>query len=333
VLGERDSAEVALADVVARDSLGVIGTAPRFWVARLHWDRGDSAAAASLRLIAREEPFSYYGVRSRELLGEALGFVPDSTIAPPRPGSFAPARARERVRLLASLGFDVEARAEAVGWIGDTASSVQVLAAAAGAAVAAGFAREAILLGQALHARVGITVAAARAVHPFPYRSVIEAEAAEQCLDPLLMAAIIRQESRFTARVTSRAGARGMSQVMPGTGRQIAQRMGIAGWDADLLFVPDFNVHLGSRFLADRLRVDSFPVYAAIAAYNAGAQRVDRWRLWPEFADPDLLVERVAIAETRNYVKTVYASYQWYRRAYALPTTTPAPASPGPPSP
>ena len=317
VLGDRDSAELALADVVARDSGGALGTAPRFWSARLRWDRGDSTAAAFLRRIAQQEPFSYYGVRARELLGEALGFVPDSAIAPPRPGSFAPARARERVRLLASLGFDVEARAEAVGWIGDTASSAHLLAAVAGAAVAAGFAREAIRLGEAVQARAGITVAAARGVQPLPYRGVIEGEAAEECLDPLLMAAIIRQESRFTAHVTSRAGARGMSQVMPATGRQIAQRMGVAAWDADLLFVPDFNLHLGSRFLADRLRLDAFPVYAAIAAYNAGAQRVDRWRLWPEFADPDLFVERVAIAETRNYVKTVYASYQWYRRAYA----------------
>lgn len=330
VLGERDSAESMLADVIARDSTGALGTAPRFWGARLRWDRGDSTAAAFLRRIAQQEPFSYYGVRARELLGEALGFVPDSALARPRPGSFAPARARERVRLLAAIGFDVEARAEAVGWIGDTAASVHLLAAAAGAVAAAGFAREAILLGQAVQARAGITVAAARGVQPLPFRDVIEGEAAEQCLDPLLMAAIIRQESRFTARATSKAGARGMSQVMPATGRQIAQRMRIADWDAELLFVPDFNLHLGSRFLADRLRVDSFPVYAAIAAYNAGPQRVDRWRLWPEFADPDLFVERVAIAETRNYVKTVYASYQWYRRAYATPITSPAPAPSGP---
>jgi len=333
VLGERDSAEVALADVVARDSAGALGTAPKFWGARLRWEHGDSSAAVFLRRIARQEPFSYYGVRARELIGEALGFVPDSAIAPPRAGSFAPVRARERVRLLASLGFDVEARAEAIGWIGDTASSVQLLAAVAGAASAAGFAREAILLGQAVQARAGITVAAVRAVQPLPYRGVIEGEAAEQCLDPLLLAAIIRQESRFTARVTSRAGARGMSQVMPATGQQLAQWMRIAGWDAELLFVPDFNLHLGSRFLADRLRVDSFPVYAAIAAYNAGAQRVDRWRLWPEFADPDLFVERVAIAETRNYVKTVYASYQWYRRAYATPIAPPVSAPSEPSSP
>jgi len=73
-------------------------------------------------------------------------------------------------------------------------------------------------------------------------------------------------------------------------------------------------------------------LYAAIAAYDAGAQRVDRWRSWPEFTDPDLFVERVAISETRNYVKTVYASYLWYRRAYAAPGGPDAPAAPASPA-
>ena len=73
----------------------------------------------------------------------------------------------------------------------------------------------------------------------------------------------------------------------------------------------------------------ALPVYAAIAAYNAGVPRVDRWRRWPEFPDPDLFVERVAIAETRTYVKTVYASYQWYRRTYAPRGGWP---DPGPPA-
>jgi soluble lytic murein transglycosylase len=172
-----------------------------------------------------------------------------------------------------------------------------------------------------------VSLGVARSLLPFPYRGVIEAEGAERCLDPLLLAAIIRQESRFTPRAVSRAGARGISQVMPATGRELAQRLGIRSWDPDLLFVPDFNLHLGARFLADRFRVDSFPLYAAIAAYNAGSQRVDRWRRWPEFPDPDLFVERVAIPETRNYVKTVYASYQWYRRIYARPAAA-APLAP-----
>jgi soluble lytic murein transglycosylase len=323
--GRADTAGTVFAEVLARDSANLLGTAPRFWAARLRLEAGDGLGLIALRRMAAREPLSYYGLRARELTGDTMDFFVSTALAPPRPRSFPPARARERIRLLASLGFEGEARAEALGWIGDSTASVQLLVAAAGAAGAAGFAREAIRLGEAAQARAGVSVGVARSLLPYPYRGVIEAEAAERCLDPLLLAAIIRQESRFTPRAVSRAGARGISQVMPATGRELAQRLGIRSWDPDLLFVPDFNLHLGARFLADRFRVDSLPLYAAIAAYNAGAQRVDRWRRWPEFRDPDLFVERVAIPETRNYVKTVYASYQWYRRTYARPA---APALP-----
>ena len=90
-------------------------------------------------------------------------------------------------------------------------------------------------------------------------------------------------------------GARGIAQVMPATGRQLAERLRIADFDPDLLFVPDLNIHLGSRYLRDRATTDSFPVYAVLAAYNAGPGRVRSWRRWPEFADPDLFAERIAI--------------------------------------
>jgi len=329
--GRRDSAAIAFAEVLARDTARLLGTAPRFWDARVRFERGDSGGRAVLSRIAAVEPLTYYGVRARNLTNESLGFVADSV--PVLPDSFAvlPVRADERIRLLALAGLEQEARDEALGWAGEPTAPVALLVAAAEAASTAGFAREAIRLGEAARSRTGLSLGAARGILPLPYRGVIYGEAAEACLDPLLLAAIIRQESRFTARAVSRAGARGMAQVLPSTGQRLARRLGITTWDPDLLFVPDFNLHLGARFLHDRLRVDGMPVYAAIAAYDAGAQRVDRWRSWPEFTDPDLFVERVAISETRSYVKTVYASYQWYRRTYAAPGGRRSPAAPDAP--
>jgi soluble lytic murein transglycosylase-like protein len=72
---------------------------------------------------------------------------------------------------------------------------------------------------------------------------------------------------------------------------------------------------------------EALPVYAVLAAYNAGAARVERWRRWPGFGDPDLFVERVALTETRRYVKNVYASYQWYRRTYDRAAGTSSPTA------
>jgi soluble lytic murein transglycosylase len=332
VRGRRDSAAAVLADVVARDDANVLGTAPRYWDARLRLERGDSAGRGALRRIAAKEPLSWYGVRSRRLAGERLDFLPDTL----PPGSAAEelqaARTGTRIRLLMLAGLEQEARDEALGWLGDPAATGRLLAAAAAAAGEAGLGPQAILLGEAARARAGLTAEVARGLLPLPYRGVIDGEAAEQCLDPMLLAAVIRQESRFTPKAVSRAGARGMAQVLPPTGRVLARRLGIRGWDPALLFVPDFNLHLGALLVRQRIRGEVLPEYAAIAAYNIGAPRVDRWRGWPQFRDPDLFVERIAISETRNYVKTVYASYQWYRRLYAAPggRDSPEPSAPPP---
>ncbi len=323
--GSRDSAGVLVADAVRRDTVGALGAGAAYWDARLRFERGDTAAVTALRRIAAAAPTTFYGTRAREVLGDT-DFISDAAIPPPRLGTFPAARARERIRLLTSLGLDAEARAEAVGWAGDSAASTQVLLAAAVAAAEAGYARESIALGEAARARVGLVPGVVRALFPFSFRDVIESEAAEHCVDPLLMAAIIRQESRFDPRALSRANARGLSQIWVPTGQEMVRRLRLGAWDPELLYVPDFNLHLGSRYVSERQTRDSFPVYALIASYNAGPSRVGRWKSWPEYPDPDLFAERVFIPETRDYVRTVYASYVWYRAAYP-----PAAAAGGPP--
>jgi peptidoglycan lytic transglycosylase len=327
--GEHESAWVHVALAVRADTAGVLGLGPRYWRLRLALETGDSGAGQQLRLLARQFPFEFYGVRAREILGDT-DFLVDTVLDAPRPGSFAPARARERVRMLAALGLDAEARAEATGWARDSAVSVRVLLAAAQAAAEAGYARESILLGEAARARAGVLRGVAQALYPLPYRAVIVGEADEYCVDPLLFAALIRQESRFEPRAVSPAGAYGMSQVMPATGQFMAAQLHLGPWNREMLFVPDFNLHLGARYLYEREVRDSLPPLPLLASYNAGTGRVARWRRWPEFGDPDLFAERVTIVETRDYLKTVYASYVWYRYAWS---SAPAPGSAPPPLP
>lgn len=315
VAGRLDSARAGMVEVLARDTAHRIGRAPRYWAARLGLERGDSLAPAQLAVLAAEEPTGYYGVRARELLGDSLHLAPDT--APPPPADAFPAtRVRERIALLVRAGLETEARAEALGWLKDPRAPVSVLLAAAGAAAEAGYAREAIQLSEAARKRAGLSLPVGLGLFPLPYRPVIEAEAAEQCVDPLLMAAIIRQESRFEPAARSRAGARGLSQVLPRTGAELARLLRMGPWNPRLLFVPDFNLHLGARYVRDRLVRDSLPVYALLASYDAGRASVMRERQRPEFNDPDLFVERLSVVETRDYVRSVYAGYQWYRRLY-----------------
>jgi soluble lytic murein transglycosylase len=318
--GHADSAASSVAAVLARGH-GRLARAAGYWAARLAAERHDTRARTQLEAIAAAEPAGYYGVRAHELLGDSGWVAPDSAVPLPPPGSFSPTRARERVRLLAAAGLEAEARAEALAWTQDPGAPTALLLAVARAAEAEGYGREAILLGDAARRRAGLSLEVARALFPFPYRRVIEAEAAEQCVDPLLMAALIRQESRFESAARSRAGARGLSQILPSTGRWMSTRLRLGPWDSRLLQVPDFNLHLGARYLRDRVDRDSLPLHVLLAAYNAGPRRIARWLGWSEYRDPDLFIERLSLAETRDYVRSVYANYEWYRRLYR-----PAPA-------
>ncbi len=316
--GRRDSAASALAALRTEDRGGWVGRAARYWMARIALEHGEPSGAAELHAIAAAEPTGYLGVRARELLGEPLELAADS--APPAAGSrLDPGSVAGRIRLLVTVGLAAEARAEALGWVADTGASQAALAAAGAAAAAAGFGREAVLLGDAARSHGPLTRAVAEAFYPLPWWGVIEGESAEACIDPLLMAAIIRQESRFQSFARSRAGARGLSQMEPRTARDISRRLGLRPWPGPLLDVPDFNLHLGTRYVRERMARGPLPLHVLIAAFNAGAGRLTQWQGWPEFRDPDLFVERLSVSETRDYVRNVYANYAWYRRLYGTP--------------
>ncbi|MGI9625872.1 MAG: transglycosylase SLT domain-containing protein [Longimicrobiales bacterium] len=154
-----------------------------------------------------------------------------------------------------------------------------------------------------------------RVVYPFPYRDMVLSVARERGLDPFLMAGMIRQESAFVADIVSHAGAVGLMQVMPATGRQLARAVGPQGFQDSSLTTPELNIHLGSRFLADLLRrYDDMPL--VLSAYNAGPSRADRWRKFPEAVDPDRFTERIPFAETRGYVKNVTRNRALYEYLY-----------------
>ena len=159
-----------------------------------------------------------------------------------------------------------------------------------------------------------------RLYYPSVHTSVIEAAAADRNLPLPLVQGLIRQESIFEADARSWAGALGLMQVMPATGRQLYRQE--RGHGKPNLLDPAVNVKLGTRYIADMLRMFGGDVVAALAAYNAGPGRVQRWRREMGHLDMDEFVESIPLSEPRDYVKKVLYFKSAYSTLYGLPALT-----------
>lgn len=167
---------------------------------------------------------------------------------------------------------------------------------------------------------------------PRPYWGLIEREARRQELDPYLVAALIRQESRFERDAVSSAGALGLMQLMPATARRLA---GAARLSPSRITDPELNIRLGARYLAELLRRFNGSLEKAVAGYNAGGTRVQGWASQGGVRQTAEFVESIPVTQTREFVYTVLRNYRFYRDLYAAPelpaaaaTTELAPAPP-----
>ncbi len=149
---------------------------------------------------------------------------------------------------------------------------------------------------------------------PLLYRDLLGDYASKRSLDLGWMYGLVRAESAFVEDARSPAGALGLMQVMPATGRETARHIGMKNFNKNKLLQAEFNIPIGSAYLKRMLdRFDGNPVLAT-AAYNAGPHRVKNWLPASGCSAPDVWVERIPFTETRNYVKRVlsYASiYDW----------------------
>lgn len=296
-----------------------------FWAGSTLFSLGRTREGEDLlRELVTRFPLSYYAVRGADLLGE------DFTLPEPAPNDTLPfppylEEALEGVRRLDEMGLD-EGRGHAVDRAGERVGEAEgegerrgdVLLRLALELNGMGLTREGINLGWDVR-RTGRPwdVFLLKAVYPFPFRGLVLAEAQERDLDPHLMAGLIRQESAFWSRARSRADARGLMQVLPSTGRELARSQGPRNLDPDdHLYRPEINMHLGMAFFADLRRRFGARLPILLSAYNAGPTRARRWMAWPEAEQMDRFVERIPFAETRGYVKNVLRNRGIYARLY-----------------
>jgi soluble lytic murein transglycosylase len=142
--------------------------------------------------------------------------------------------------------------------------------------------------------------------YPLRYEAIVRGHARNYRLDPALLAGVIYQESKFRASARSSSGAIGLMQLLPDTAKGIAVHTGGSRFRVSDLDNPEINIRYGSWYL--RHLLDKYgDERAALAAYNAGQENVDRWRAEGK---------GIAFAETRHYVKRVEQLKVLYRRGY-----------------
>ena len=138
-------------------------------------------------------------------------------------------------------------------------------------------------------------------------------------LDPYLVASLIRQESEFNTLAISHANAVGLMQLLPKTGKTVARQVKLKGYSAPQLYTPAVNLELGTRYFKEMVDKYNGQFEYALAAYNAGTDRVGDWLGQGHYRDPQEFVESIPFTETREYVQAILRNANVYRQLYGTP--------------
>jgi soluble lytic murein transglycosylase len=298
--------------------------AAAYWLARADELRGEGELAARrFADVQAEAPRSYYGVLAAHRSGREVSARASTTVTLPE-DPLEPLQndaGYARIEALRAVGLEPIADDEMAELARRAIGEPRLLY-----AVSAAYAQESryhlalrILRRHFFSLARSGTGAVPRAFwemfYPLGWRNELMEAAAHATIDPLLVAAVVREESSFYPQARSRVGARGLMQLMPETARPMAQARGLRFNDGALLDEPGANLALGTAFLATLLR-EFGDARLAAAAYNAGPKRVREWWNARRSDDLEVWVEEIPFNETRAFVKRVMLSWDEYRRLY-----------------
>ena len=297
-----------------------------YWAGRAHGKLGaHSDRTARMRLVYADYGNSYYGRLAETHLRRAKALpAPDSIrhVAAPAPAARPVALPTDQVirQLLAAGLYDAainELRHAQRAW----GTSPAIEATIAWAYHQKGELRRAITLmrraypqhltatGQELPDEI------LKVIFPLVYWDSIRRESAVRGLDPYVVAALIGQESTFDPKARSVANAWGLMQIVPSTGRQLARNLGVRNFTTGKLTDAEVNIRLGTYYFS-RLVQDFGGTYYALASYNAGRNRVVRWKAERPSLDEDEFIDDIPFPETQNYVKRILGTAEDYRTLY-----------------
>ncbi|MDX1630228.1 MAG: transglycosylase SLT domain-containing protein [Thermoanaerobaculia bacterium] len=299
----------------------------RYWIARSWEEMGHRhRAERAYRALAETDVSDFYRHHALRRLGRSSPAPSGSAAAPSWPTDPSLARAR----FLSDVGLDALAlreledrRAEADP---RAAAALQALILARGDDPRSSMAplrRAFPEVATPVQARVPRT--ARELYYPLRHREAVVRWAQSRDLPPALVFAVVRQESAFDVRARSRAGARGLMQMMPATARELAGKLGIP-FSGERLYDPDYSLRLGTRYLRDVLEMFDGDVELALAGYNGGPYRIKRW--WRQAAgrvDTDRFIDGLPLSESRAYVHRILLLSDSYARLYGLPGAAASP--------
>jgi soluble lytic murein transglycosylase len=299
-----------------------------YWSGRAKQRQGDAAGAtARLTLAATDYYNSYYGRLALGHLGDAARNVPARVTAQADVRRAMPPTERQ-IGLLLGLGlFDLalsEVQYARRVW-GD---SPALLATAGVAQHRAGRLRLGITAMRRAYPQFlaaggeSLPPEVLRVIFPADYWQQLQGSARRRGLDPFLILALAAQESTFDAGIRSSAGAIGLLQIMPATGRMVARELGIKPFNTRRLTDPEVNMAIGTEHFADLMERFGHAAYA-LAGYNAGGHRVVKWKADRPGMPIDEWIEDIPFPETQNYVKRILGTAEDYRRLYGGGVLTP----------
>jgi soluble lytic murein transglycosylase-like protein/outer membrane protein assembly factor BamD (BamD/ComL family) len=338
-----DSTITMLNKFIKKHPISEFSLAARFWKAKsfLALDKQDSAQHY-FSYISKIEPYDYYANRSRQimqLLGDTTQYTIDTSvnlestlrwldsISPPNPKKIL--STTDSVNLYRGIALSIIGRTdESDHFLENLEQSfpgnlslqfkLALVYLRANASMQAYRVARRLTWRIPQEQRTSLPFLMYILFYPPFYSESIKREATIRNVDPFLVSAVIRQESIFNPKIVSHAGAIGLMQIMPFTGKDVATSLG-ESFTTDSLYLPLTNIRYGVAYLRQLLDQFKDNLVMAIASYNAGPHNSIKWYNRNKDEEFDLFIEDIEFTETRGYVKKVLANYWTYRFLATFP--------------